>query len=229
MYVKKNGLLLQIGFMRRFDENFIRAKEIVDSGEIGNVVLVRSNTRGPNIPKPWMFDLEKSNGPLAEVNSHDIDMMRWFTESEFKTVYAIGGNFRSSEALVQYPEFYDNIVMNVRFKNGMQGLLDGAQGVEYGYDARTEILGEKGVIFIGQVHDNTVISCSKKNNVVRPVMKSWGNLFKEAYHSEDEHFVDCIINDKEPKVTGYDGKKAVQVVKAGNTSIKEKRIVEIEG
>ena len=81
---KENNIKLQIGFMRRFDDSFRHAKKVIDSGEIGDVVMVRSNTRGPSIPRPWMYDIKKSNGPLAEVNSHDIDSMRWFTGSEFK-------------------------------------------------------------------------------------------------------------------------------------------------
>ena len=49
---KENGVTLQIAFMRRFDASFAAAKEMVDAGEIGDVVMVRSNTRGPSIPKP---------------------------------------------------------------------------------------------------------------------------------------------------------------------------------
>ena len=62
---KECGVVLQIGFMRRFDASFIAAKKMVDEGKIGDVVMVRSNTRGPSIPKPWMYDISKSNGPLA--------------------------------------------------------------------------------------------------------------------------------------------------------------------
>ena len=48
---KKYGVKLQIGFMRRFDDNFRRAKEIIDAGEIGDVVMVKSLTRGPSTPR----------------------------------------------------------------------------------------------------------------------------------------------------------------------------------
>ena len=47
--VDRHGVKLQLGFMRRFDAGFRRAKEIVGSGAIGGVVMVRSNTRGPKI------------------------------------------------------------------------------------------------------------------------------------------------------------------------------------
>ncbi len=82
---KANNVKLQIGFMRRHDESFIEAKQMIDSGAIGDVVLIRSNTRGPSKPRPWMFDIKKSNGILAEVNSHDIDCIRWLVGSEIKT------------------------------------------------------------------------------------------------------------------------------------------------
>ena len=72
--------------MRRFDESFQAAKKAVEAGEIGSVVLVKSLTRGPSTPRPWMYDIKKSNGPLAEVNSHDIDSLRWFSGSEFEHV-----------------------------------------------------------------------------------------------------------------------------------------------
>ncbi|HEX3029190.1 MAG TPA: Gfo/Idh/MocA family oxidoreductase [Clostridia bacterium] len=223
----ENKVKLQIGFMRRFDESFMQAKEVVESGEIGDVVMVRSNTRGPSVPQKWMYDITKSNGPLAEVNSHDIDTLRWFTKSEFKSVYAIGGNYRSPEALPDFPDFYDNVTMNAQFENGVQGIIDGAQGVAYGYDARVEILGTKGIIFLGQVHEKSIAVCTKEKGITRPIMNSWRYLFREAYLEEDRHFVDCILNDLTPKVTGTDGKMAVKVVKAGNKSIVEKKIVEL--
>ena len=222
---KDAGVKLQMAFMRRFDESFVDAKTIVDSGEIGDVVMVRSNTRGPSVPQKWMYDIDKSNGPLAEVNSHDIDTLRWFTGSEFQSVYAIGGNYRSPEALPEFPDFYDNVIMNASFTNGMQGSIDGAQGVGYGYDARVEILGTKGIIFLGQVFEKTVMTCTKDKGLVRPAMNSWRHLFRDAYYAEDVDFITCILEDREPRVTGLDGKMAVKVVNAGNRSIKGKCIV----
>ncbi|MBR2769435.1 MAG: Gfo/Idh/MocA family oxidoreductase [Solobacterium sp.] len=70
---KKNGVLLQIGFMRRFDRSFQRGKMMLDQGMIGEVTMIRSNTYGPSEPKEWMYDVHKNYGPLGEVNSHDFD------------------------------------------------------------------------------------------------------------------------------------------------------------
>jgi len=222
------GVRLQLGFMRRFDAGFWKAKETVLSGAIGDIVMVRSNTRGPSVPQPWMYDIKKSNGPLAEVNSHDIDTLRWFTESEFKTIYAIGGNYRCPDAKAEWPDFYDNVIVSASFENGMQGIIDGAQGVGYAYDARTEVLGTKGCVFIGNLKDESVVTCTAEgNNGTYPLVRSWRQLFEPAYLAEDIAFIDCIRNGSEPEVSGHDGMMAVKVVNAGNTSIVEKRIVEL--
>ena len=216
---------LQVAFMRRFDSAFMEARSVVDAGDIGDVVMVRSNTRGPSIPKPWMYDISKSNGPLAEVNSHDIDTLRWFTGSEFKTVYAMGGNYRCPDAREEFPDFYDNVILSAGFENGMQGMIDGAQGVLYGYDARVEILGTRGCIFLGKTQERPITVCRSDMHRYESFTNSWKFLFKDAYLEEDMDFVDCILTDREPKVTGHDGKMAVKVVNAGNLSITSGKII----
>ncbi|WP_343084057.1 Gfo/Idh/MocA family oxidoreductase [Blautia producta] len=225
---KEHHVKLQIGFMRRFDKNFRRAKEILDSGVIGDVVTVKSLTHGPSTPREWMYDIEKSNGPLAEVNSHDIDTLRWLTGSEVVSLHAMAGNYRCREALEKYPDFYDTVLMNVRMKNGTIGNIDGAQGVSYGYDSRVDIVGTKGNIQIGGLQSGTTMTYTKEAGLSGDVVRSWMDLFENAYLNEDISFINCIEKDTEPEVTGYDGMKAVEIVRAGNESIKTGSIVELE-
>ena len=224
---KANGINLQIGFMRRFDANFKRAKELVCSGAIGQVVTVKSLTRGPSTPLEWMYDIAKSNGPLAEVNSHDIDTLRWFTESDAESLYAMAGNFRCEEARARYPDFYDTVLMNVRMKNGMLGNIDGAQGVQYGYDARVDIVGTEGHIEIGGLEGSNTLLYTKDKLFRGDTVKSWTNLFYEAYVNEDISFVESIINGKPPEVSGEDGMAAVDIVRAGNESIRTGQVVRL--
>ena len=223
------GVILQLGFMRRYDTEFAKAKQIAESGAIGDIVMVRSNTRGPSIPQKWMYDITVSNGPLAEVNSHDIDTLRWMTGSEFSSVYAIGRNYRCPDAREEFPDFYDNVVLSAEFMNGMQGMIDGAQGVGYAYDSRTEILGTKGCIFVGDVRKGGLAVCTPDSNMTEPLVESWRDLFRDAYLNEDIEFVRCILEGSAPKAGGIDGKMAVKVVNAGNQSIRDKRIVRLEG
>jgi len=223
---EKQGIKLQIGFMRRFDESFRYAKRQIESGAIGDVVLVKSVTHGPSVPQPWMYDIAKSNGPLAEVSSHDIDALHWYSGSYISEVYAIAGNYRSPDARETFPDFYDNVVMTARFSSGAQGVLDGAQGVRYGYDSRVEILGTKGIVHVGRNQEHSVLTVSPEG-INSPYVQSWRTLFLDAYREEDKAFIASIANDTQPLVTGRDGLEAVRVVCAGNTSIRERRPVTI--
>lgn len=213
------GVNLQIGFMRRFAKPFQEMRQRIEAGEIGEVVSVRSLTHGPSLPQPWMFDLAASNGPLAEVNSHDIDTIRWMTGSEIVEVFALGGNFRSPDARKKYPDFYDNVTLVAKFANGMQGTISGAQGVAYGYDARCEVLGTSGILFSGSLQSLAVTRATSQG-LLSPIVTSWRELFSDAYLAEDLEFVTSIREQRAPKVTGLDGMRAVEVVNAGNQSIR---------
>ena len=69
---------------------------------------------------------------------------------------------------------------------------------------------------------------TKEAGLSGDVVRSWMDLFENAYLNEDISFINCIEKDTEPEVTGYDGMKAVEIVRAGNESIKTGSIVELE-
>lgn len=223
------GVKLQIGFMRRFDESFLRAKEVLDSGELGKVMIIKSTGRGPGGPGPWMWDLRKSNGIVAEVNSHDIDSLHWYTGSTITRAFAEAHNFKMPEARPQFPDFYDNVVATFRFACDAIGVVDGTCPAHYGYDARVEILCEKGVIFIGAAKEQGMEYITVEEGLRGSAVKSWRTLFREAYLAEMEHFIDCIRHDRQPRVTGLDGQRAVAAVLAVNESIRTGLPVELPG
>lgn len=216
---KNNNVKLQLGFMRRFDQAFIRAKSTIDSGELGRVMIIKSTGRGPGLPPPWAHDPSQSNGMLAEVNSHDFDSVRWLAGSDYERVYAQAENFKCKNLKKDYPNFYDNATVNVRLKNGALGLIDGTCPAGYGYDARMEILCENGLIFIGDFKESGMSWVKKDGTTIGSAIRSWRDRFKDAYVAEMEHFVEAVIGDNQPAVTGEDGMKAVEVVIAANKSI----------
>ena len=73
-----------------------------------------------------------------------------------------------------------------------------------------------------------MVCANRSGSQVRQFIKSWKNLFEDAYLKEDLHFAECVLEDKSPSVTGADGLMAVKIVQAGNLSIAEKRIVRLE-
>lgn len=218
---REEKVILQIGFMRRFDAGFASAKLIIENGDIGNPLIVKSVGRGPGLPGKWAFDIKNSNGNLAEVNSHDFDAVRWLSESEYKKIYAVAKNSKNPEIGKDYPMFYDNATVSATMENEVFGLIDSVCPCDYGYDARAEVVGSKGVLFIGSLQECTTVTCTRSKGIVTPQTLSWKKRFHDAYIAEDRHFIDCIINGKQPSVTGEDGRKAVAAVIAANESVQK--------
>lgn len=223
---EKNSVHLQLGFMRRFDPDFALANERVRSGEIGEPMMVKSLTHGPGLPPPWARDLKTSNGNLAEVNSHDLDATRWFMDSNPARIYLEVANFKGAERGVDNENFYDTMILNLKFESGGVGSISGVCPCDYGYDSRMEIIGKKGIMFVGELKGNALtVGIDRDTGLVTPIFSRWPDRFFLAYIHEIEHFIESIQNDTQPKVSGQDGRWAVAGVLAGTKSFLEERPV----
>jgi predicted dehydrogenase len=223
---RRNAVFLQIGFMRRFAPEFVAAFERIQAGEIGRPMLIKSLSHGPGLPPPWARDLKKSNGLLAEVNSHDWDCVRWLMGSDPRRVYAEVANFKGEARGVTTEHFYDNALVNIRFENGGLGSISGVCPCDYGYDARVEIVGELGIMQIGAMQGQTVVVCTdRQHGLVTPIYRTWAERFAWGYIREMGHFVDCIQTGTPPRVGGEDGRWAVAGALAGTRSFLEERPV----
>lgn len=213
------GVILQIGFMRRFDPAFAAAKQQILDGAIGRPLIVRSLTRGPGLPPPWARDPRTSNGLLAEVNSHDFDTIRWLGGGEMVLVFALANALKAVELRREYPGFNDTAVVVARLDNEAFGMIDGVCPADYGYDARAEVVGSEGVLFIGESRQRGLVRLSKAEGHVEQHFLTWRERFAQAYRDEAEHFVACIRGEAAPAVTGWDGRRALEAVLAANESI----------
>jgi myo-inositol 2-dehydrogenase/D-chiro-inositol 1-dehydrogenase/scyllo-inositol 2-dehydrogenase (NAD+) len=224
--VEREGVLLQLGFMRRFDPEFVAAAERIRAGEIGRPMMIKSNTHGPGLPPPWARDLHTSNGMLAEVNSHDWDTARWLMGSDFERVYAEVANFKGPAHGVETESFYDNALVNLKFESGGLGLISGVCPCGYGYDARVEIVGEQGIMQIGSLQGQSVVVCTDRDQgLVAPIFRTWPQRFEWGYINELQHFVTCIQDGVAPRVGANEGRWAVAGVLAGTKSFMEERPV----
>jgi myo-inositol 2-dehydrogenase/D-chiro-inositol 1-dehydrogenase/scyllo-inositol 2-dehydrogenase (NAD+) len=226
--VKENKVYLQLGFMRRFDPEFVEAAGRIRAGQIGQPMLIKSLTHGPGLPPAWARDLTTSNGMLAEVNSHDWDTVRWLMGSDYERVYVETANFKGPSRGVDTPHFYDNVLVNIRFENGGLGSITGVCPCDYGYDARVEVVGEKGILQIGELQGQAVIQCTDRDQgLITPIYRTWPERFAQGYILEMEHFVHSILNQTPPKVGGDEGRWAVAGVLAGTRSFLEERPVRL--
>jgi predicted dehydrogenase len=218
--VDESDAAFLMGFMRRFDATWSSVAERVAAGEIGEPLLVRSTGRGPGLPPEWALDPSRSGGLIAEVNSHDIDSIRWFSGAEFESVYAVGRATKRPDLAERYPGFVELVLATFELSGGALGELDGACPADYGYDARVEIYGSEGVAFVGDPRRGSALLIRRGEAVAEPVL-GWRDLFAAAYHAEDAHLVAVARGEAEARTSIDDGVRALEAVFAVNRSLAE--------
>jgi predicted dehydrogenase len=225
---RRSDVRLQIGFMRRFQPEFKAAFDRIRGGEIGRPMIVKSLTHGPGLPPRWAWDINRSNGMLAEVNSHDFDCVRWLMGANPVRVYADIANFKGDARGVDVADFYDTAVVQLRFDGGGIGSISGVCPCEYGYDARVEIVGEKGLMQIGDMNGQAIVAVtSRDTGRVSPVYRTWPERFAWGYINEMRDFADCIRTGREPTASGADGRWALAGVLAATRSFREERPIDV--
>ena len=161
---------------------------------------------------------ENGGGLILDMGVHDYDLARWLMGSEVERVYSEGG-------CLVYPELkevgdIDNAVVNLKFANGAVGNVDLSRNAVYGYDVRTEVIGSKGSLFIGNLQQTPLLVMTP-NAITHDTIPYFMERFVEAYSAEIRDFVKCVMENGQPQVTGRDGRAAVAIGIAATKSFDE--------
>ncbi len=222
--VEAAGVKLQIGFNRRFDHNFKKVRELVESGKVGEVHIVKITSRDP-APPPLEY-VKVSGGIFLDMTIHDFDMARYLSVSEVEEVYAQGAVL-IDPAIGQAGDV-DTAIITLKFKNGAMGVIDNSRQAVYGYDQRVEVFGSQGNVEVkNDFPDSARLSTAEGVIGSRP-QYFFLERYKMSYVEELKAFVDAVAHDSEPPVTGNDGLQPVLIGVAALKSLTEKRPVKIE-
>ncbi len=221
--VAQGNVKLMVGFNRRFDPNFRKAREMVAEGKIGEPHILRITSRDPG-PPPLTY-IKVSGGIFLDMTIHDFDMARFLMGSEVEEVYAVGAVL-VDEAIGTAGDV-DTAVITLKFANGAIGVIDNSRQAVYGYDQRVEIFGSVGMVQVGnEVGTTAVYSHAQAIESEKPLY-FFLERYMVAYAEEMRQFVACLVEDKEPPVSGIDGRIPVVLGMAAWKSCQENRPVKI--
>lgn len=213
---------LQVGFMRRFDAAYQKARAMIESGQIGSPVTFKSVGRDPFCPQPEYADPAKSGGLILDMAIHDFDLARWLMGSEVERVTAEGTTLVCN-VLASVGDI-DNAVINLRFASGALGNVEVSRNAFYGYDIRTEVLGSEGAVMIG-THQQTPVLLLTRAGAQHDITPYLMERFGDAYRTQLQHFVDCLRSGRPPLVTGKDALAAFEIGVAATQSYQTQRPV----
>ena len=219
--VKEAEVKFQVGFNRRFDKNFQSLRGTVGSGEIGEPHILRITSRDPS-PPPIEY-VKVSGGMFLDMTIHDFDMARYLIDDEVTEVYAVGA-VHVDPKIGEIGDI-DTAVITLQFQNGVLATIDNSRKAVYGYDQRVEVFGSKGMATVGNLSTDTVTLTNNTGRLSANPPYFFIERYKDAYLSEIRTFVQCILDDKQPPVSGMDGRAPVVMGYAALKSLQENRPV----
>lgn len=207
---KRADVKLQIAFPVRFNTPACRMKELLDRGAVGKVLAIRGTNQG-KMPGGWFIEPKLSGGgAVLDHTVHVVDLIRWFLEKEFISVYAEIDNF--------LPEA--NIDDSGLLSMEMEGNIFVTQDPSWSKpdifptwgNVTLKIIGTEGILYLDAFSQNFLLYNDAKNKVLQ---KSFG---EDMDFGLIQDFVEMIIKDTKPSITGYDGLQALAVALAAYES-----------
>ncbi len=217
--VAQAGVLLQLGFNRRFDANFARVRQAIASGEVGTLRFVHIVSRDP-APPPIEY-VKVSGGIFMDMTIHDFDMARFLVGDEVEEVYVSGG-VMVDPAIGEAGDI-DTALTVLRFRNGVIGTIDNCRQAVYGYDQRVEAFGSRGSIQTDNNYANSAIIAGDRSVGRDLPLNFFMERYTESFLAEMRAFVDAVLTGKPVAVTGEDARKAMLIGLAARRSYETKR------
>jgi myo-inositol 2-dehydrogenase/D-chiro-inositol 1-dehydrogenase len=222
--VDRTGVLLQIGFNRRFDPAHQSVREAVASGAIGDVHLVRISSRDP-APPPLEY-ARSSGGLFLDMTIHDFDMARYITGSEVVEVFARGA-VRITPELAEFGDI-DTAVVTLVHENGTLTVIDNSRQAVYGYDQRVEAFGSRGLAASENPFAHTGIVRTVDGTHTATLPYFFLERYVPSYINQWDAFVTAVRHDLPSPVGGLDGRAPLAIGLAAQRSLAEGRPVAID-
>ena len=216
---REKNTILAVDFHNRVNPNFINAKQIIDSGKIGEIQYMNAKLNNSlNVPKT-MLKWSNNSSPLWFLGSHTLDLGRWLVNSEIESVYSVSQNKILKTAGINSPDFY---LSTINFINGSYMVMENAwilpNSEPVVFNFKFEIVGSDGTIYINS-SDHRSVQVFESQNHYLPDIIAGESFNDEVTGPEAKHvsrisgfvyesiarFADAVCYKTEPLANGRDG------------------------
>lgn len=222
---KNHGVKLMYAEELCFAPKYVRMKQLLDEGALGAPTLLKQSEKhdGPHAPHFW--DVSRSGGGVTmDMGCHAIAFFRWMLDgARISSVYAQ----MSTQVHTDKTRGEDNAILILEFENGVVAMAEESWTKLGGMDDRAEVHGSKGVAYANLLQGNAIQTYSVPGYgyAVEKAGSTQGwsfTMYEEEWNygfpQEMAHFVDCVARDKQPLVTGEDGRIVLEAIFAAYQS-----------
>ena len=229
---KESGKKLMIGHNQRFVPSHQKARQLIQSGEVGKIYSFRTafghgGPEGWSVEgkEGWFFQKEKAFvGAMGDLGVHKADLLRYVLGEEITEV----GSFVETSAK-DFADVDDNAVCVLKTESGIIGTLAASWAYVSKEDNSTIIYGEKAILRLEDDPTNSLVIQYANGEVVNYQL---GKIQSNQEGGQNntrviEKFVESILHDQEPPVPGEEGMKSLEVILAALESNETKQIVRV--
>jgi myo-inositol 2-dehydrogenase / D-chiro-inositol 1-dehydrogenase len=218
-----------------FAPKYERARKLVNEGAVGQIYMLKQGEKHSGPHSDWFYDINQSGGGvLMDMGCHGLAWFRWMLggNPKIKSVYAQMGTYLHKGRT----KGEDNSVTIVEFESGVIGVCENSWAKHGGMDDRSEVHGLGGVIYADLFIGNSALTYSEKGYGYAMekagTTQGWTfTIFEEAfnqgYPQELRHFIECVREDKQPMVTGEDGRAVLEMMYAAYASAGQGKKIEL--
>ncbi|WP_066189734.1 Gfo/Idh/MocA family protein [Gracilibacillus timonensis] len=216
----REQVTLQIAYPVRFSPVMQQVKNILEAQDIGDVVAINGTNHG-QMPGSWFIDKAMSGGGAATDHIvHLLDVTRWLLNDEVKSVYAeLDTKFHSIDV-------EDCGIVSLEMESGVIFTIDPSWSRPNVFptwgDVTMEVVGTKGSLTIDAFKQHFLLYNDRENAVQQ---LPWVDDMDQGLVND---FVQCIQTKRPASITGEDGLRALEVVKAAYQSAEINQVVTME-
>jgi myo-inositol 2-dehydrogenase / D-chiro-inositol 1-dehydrogenase len=171
--------LVQVGFMRPYDEGYRALKAVIDSGRIGEPLMLHCAHRNPRVGENYKTDMA-----ITDTLIHELDVLRWLLDDDYVSVQVVFPR-KTSKALAH---LRDPQIVLLETAKGTRIDVEVFVNCQYGYDIQCEVVGETGIAKLPDA-----------------ILMDWKDRFIGAYDVELQAFIDSVRAGQVGGPSAWDG------------------------
>jgi UDP-N-acetylglucosamine 3-dehydrogenase len=228
---KDSGVILMVGHNQRLMPAHQKAKEILQSGDLGKVLTFRTAFGHPG-PESWSADGKDSwffqkdiaiVGAMGDLGIHKADLIRWLLDDEVVEISAFVETLHKVNTRVD-----DNAICILRMNQGSIGTLTASWTYYKGEDNSTLLYCERGVIKIGTDPVDQLIVEKTDGTIQRYNVGAISTNTGQTHSGVIDSFIYSILTKTPPAMSGEDGMKSLKVILAALESAESKKLIVIK-
>jgi len=221
---KKNNVKLCVCHQNRFNKPIQELRNAVEDGKFGRLIngtarILWNRNMGYYTQAPWRGTWKLDGGTLMNQCIHNIDLLQWMLGGEVDTIYS------QCDTFVRDIEAEDFGAIMIRFKNGSIGIVEGSACVyPKNLEETLSVFGEKGTVCIGGLAVNKIETwrfeneLDKEKDILKQQEEDPDSVYGFGHTPLFEDMINAIEENREPLISGEEGKKGMAIILAAYKS-----------